>query len=102
LGGRNEVVSIKTAIISTAHVREEDMRLIEEKCRNVNYGWWIHDTDGGAILRVDATHGLDDLKSDGLTDFGHANLKAIYDAGYGYIHLDMDAPVIEELPSEEW
>jgi hypothetical protein len=28
-----EVVSIKTAIISTAHVREEDMRLIEEKCR---------------------------------------------------------------------
>lgn len=46
--------------------------------------------------------GLDDLKSDGLTDFGYANLKAIYDAGYGYIHLDMDAPVIEELPYEEW
>ncbi|MDM3520562.1 hypothetical protein OGW13_11525 [Citrobacter sp. Ca225] len=99
-----KVVTIKTAIISTAHVREEDMRLIEEKCRNVNYGWWIHDTDGGAILRIDATQGsgLDDLKSDGLTDFGYANLKAIYDAGYGYIHLDMDAPVIEELPYEEW
>ncbi|WP_434425969.1 hypothetical protein [Enterobacter hormaechei] len=99
-----KIVTIKTAIISTAHVREEDMRLIEEKRRNVNYGWWIHDTDGGAILRIDATQGsgLDDLKSDGLSDFGYANLKAIYDADYGYIHLDMDAPVIEELPYEEW
>lgn len=99
-----EVVSIKTAIISTAHVREEDMRLIEEKCRNVNYGWWIHDTEGGAILRIDATQGsgLEDLKCEGLTEFGYSNLKAIWEAGYGYIHLDMDAPLIEELSYEEW
>lgn len=99
-----EVVSIKTAIVSTAHVREEDMRLFEEKCRNVNYCWWIHDTEGGAILRIDATQGtgLEDLKADGLSEFAYANLKALYEADYGYIHLDMDGPTIEKLPHEEW
>lgn len=99
-----EVTSLKTAIVSTAHVQEGDMRLIEAKCYDVTFGWWIHDTDGGAILRIDATQGsgLDDLKSDGLSDFGYSNLKTLYDAGYGYIHLDMDASVVEELPHEEW
>ncbi|HHT4259153.1 TPA: hypothetical protein ACTYZB_004820 [Klebsiella variicola] len=97
----------KTAVISTAHVTQADSEIFPQICfdpitdRGHN---WIHGTEYGWIVRAGLTAGnwKEALRSEGITWPTIENIEMVVKEGFGVVHFDRDADVVDDLRTWDW
>jgi hypothetical protein len=96
----------KTAVISTAHVTENDAEIFPTICYEAGTDAGItllHGTGGGWIVRAgDEDAWKSCLLLAGISEGAISNIQTVLDAGFDAVHFDVSADLIEELPHWEW
>jgi len=87
----------KLAVISTAHMSQEDSKLLDSECTafaydSLAYGYLISLSDENvrAIL-VSAT-----------SSTFRGTVHTLFQLGYSYLLFDADGPVVDNLPKKLW
>lgn len=97
----------RVAVICTGHVTKEDAELIPVLVWN-NYSergeYWISSTAYGWLFRLNATGGRwkEILNDKGVSDASISNLDQLEREGYGWVHFQADAQIVEGLEHWSW
>lgn len=98
--------SPRVAVLSTGHVMAEDAMIMPDLCWNSETGdghYWIQTTPGGWIIRIcNCEEWEQELINNGISYYALHNLRTLEKAGYGWIHFNASAQVIEGLNLWEW
>lgn len=98
--------SPRVAVLSTGHVTEEDSEIMSGLCWNSETEegkFWIQIAPGGWIIRMcNCEIWEHELISSGISYYAMHNLRTLEKAGYGWLHFDASAQIIEGLNLWDW
>lgn len=97
----------RVAVISTAHVTENDAEILPTLCwdnRLESGHSWMQATGGGWLLRLDRTDGewADILAENAINPLSIESIRQLEVAGYQWVLFDAGAQLLDRLPSWEW
>ncbi|MCJ8601014.1 hypothetical protein MWH03_00270 [Klebsiella pneumoniae] len=98
------------AVISTAHIAYEDVERINLGVVTRRVGLkWVMSIAFGWLIRLDVLlAGEESLPLEAMlikaeiSEATRRNLMKLYDAGFQAVHLDRDAPLVDDLESWDW
>lgn len=92
----------RTAVLSTAHMMEADYQILTDNAAQVGRDdglFWIHDTQGGAILRFEASYyAVGELAGLGASRLLIDTILRLEKLGYQAAHFDRDADLVTGWP----
>lgn len=96
-----------TAVISTAHITQEDTELLTNASYNPETDTgrnWIHANEYGYIIRANCENpGWKQLlREEGISWPTIENIEKVLKAGFQCIHFDRDADIVDGLLSWDW
>ncbi|MEX3242836.1 hypothetical protein [Serratia quinivorans] len=97
----------RVAVISTAHVTENDAEILPTLCwdNRLESGYfWIQATGGGWLLRLDRTDGewSTVLADNAINPLSIESIQRLELAGYQWVLFDAGAQLLDGFPWWEW